>query len=50
MMTTYNDAIVPVWTLATEAVGLPNLFDDGDLTRVRLAELRTILASGGCEL
>lgn len=44
-MTANNNAIVPVWTLATEEVILPNLFGEGDLTPARLAELRTVLAS-----
>ncbi|TFB83599.1 hypothetical protein E3O44_17135 [Cryobacterium algoricola] len=40
-----SNAIVPVWTLATEEVSLPNLFGEGNLTPARLAELRTVLAS-----
>jgi hypothetical protein len=44
-MTTIPSAIVPVWTLATEEVSLPDLFGQGNLTPARLAELRTVLAS-----
>jgi len=44
-MTVDNNAIVPVWTLATEDISLPNLFNEGNLTPTRLAELRTVLAA-----
>lgn len=44
-MTTDNKALVPVWTLATEAVSVPNLLGDGSVTPARLAELRTALAT-----
>lgn len=40
-----SNALVPVWTLATEEVSLPNVFGKGDLTPARLAELRTALAT-----
>lgn len=36
---------MPVWTLATEQVTLPDVFTRGDLTPARLAELRTVLAT-----
>ena len=44
-MTIDSNALVPVWALATEEVSLPNLFNEGDLTSARLAELRTALAT-----
>lgn len=44
-MTTDNKALVPVWTLATEAVSLPNVLGDEGMTPARLAELRTVLAT-----
>lgn len=44
-MTIDNKALVPVWTLATEAVNLPNLLGDEGMTPARLAELRTVLAT-----
>lgn len=44
-VTTENKALVPVWTLATEAVSLPDVLGDGDMTPARLAELRTVLAA-----
>lgn len=44
-MTTEDKALVPVWTLATQAVSLPNLLGDGGLTLDRLAEVRTVLAA-----
>lgn len=44
-MTIDSNALVPVWTLATEEVSLPNVFSEGGLTSARLAELRTALAT-----
>lgn len=44
-MTADNDAPVPVWTLATEAVSVPDVLNDEGMTPVRLAELRTVLAA-----
>ncbi|MEW2378829.1 hypothetical protein AB0883_22390 [Micromonospora sp. NPDC047812] len=44
-MTTDNTAPVPVWTLATEAVSVPDLLSDEGMTPARLAELRTVLAT-----
>ncbi|GGK87551.1 hypothetical protein GCM10007382_04320 [Salinibacterium xinjiangense] len=45
---TENNALVPVWTLATEDVSMPDVLGDmGDegMTSTRLAELRTVLAT-----
>ncbi|MEU5566154.1 hypothetical protein [Micromonospora musae] len=44
-MTIDNQAPVPVWTLATEAVNAPDVLGDGGMTPARLAELRTVLAA-----
>ncbi|QGN48437.1 hypothetical protein GKC29_17385 [Micromonospora sp. WMMC415] len=44
-MTTDNNAPVPVWPLATEAVSVPNVLSDEGMTPARLAELRTVLAT-----
>ncbi|MFB6392250.1 hypothetical protein [Polymorphospora lycopeni] len=44
-MTTDNNAAVPVWTLATEAVSVPDVLGDECMTPDRLAELRTVLAT-----
>lgn len=44
-MTTDNKALVPVWTLSTETVSLPNVLGDEGMTPARLAELRTVLAT-----
>ncbi|UZX02219.1 hypothetical protein F8G81_06005 [Arthrobacter sp. CDRTa11] len=44
-MTTDNQDLVPVWTLATEAVSVSNVLDDDGMTPARLAELRTVLAA-----
>lgn len=44
-MTTDNEALVPVWTLATEAVSVPNVLGNESMTPARLAELRTALAT-----
>jgi hypothetical protein len=38
-------ALVPVWTLATEHVSLPNVLGDESMTPARLAEMRTVLAT-----
>lgn len=40
-----ENALVPVWTLATEAVKVPDLVGDADMTPERLADLRTALAT-----
>lgn len=40
-----ENALVPVWTLATEAVTVPDFASDGDMTPERLADLRTALAT-----
>lgn len=40
-----ENALVPVWTLATEAVTVPDLVGDADMTPERLADLRTALAT-----
>ncbi|MFF3865439.1 hypothetical protein [Micromonospora sp. NPDC001898] len=44
-MTTDNKASVPVWTLATEAVDVPDVLGGEGMTPARLAELRTVLAT-----
>jgi hypothetical protein len=44
-VTTDNQALVPVWTLATEAVSVTNVMGDEGMTPARLAELRTVLAT-----
>ncbi|BCW57835.1 hypothetical protein [Arthrobacter sp. StoSoilB20] len=44
-MTADGNALVPVWTLATEPVTVPQLFADETLTSARLTELRTVLAA-----
>ncbi|MFG3301878.1 hypothetical protein [Micromonospora chersina] len=44
-MTTDNKAPVPVWTLATEAVSVPDVLGGEGMTPARLAELRTVLAT-----
>lgn len=44
-MTGDNKALVPVWTLATETVSVPNILGDDGMTPARLAELRTVLAT-----
>jgi hypothetical protein len=44
-VTTDNQDLVPVWTLATEAVSVSNVLDDDGMTPGRLAELRTVLAA-----
>ena len=40
-----ENTFVPVWTLATEAVTVPDLVDEADMTPERLADLRTALAT-----
>ncbi|MDQ0665375.1 hypothetical protein QFZ35_003873 [Arthrobacter ulcerisalmonis] len=45
MTTTDSKALVPVWTLATEAVSVSDLLGTEGLTPARLAELRTVLAA-----
>jgi hypothetical protein len=40
-----SNAPVPVWTLATEDVSVPNVLGDEGMTPARLAELRTVLAT-----
>ena len=44
-MTVDNKDLVPVWTLATEAVSVSDLLGDEGMTPDRLAELRTVLAT-----
>ena len=44
-VTTDNKALVPVWTLSTEAVSVTNVLGDEGMTPARLAELRTALAT-----
>ncbi|BCW53654.1 hypothetical protein StoSoilB19_10280 [Arthrobacter sp. StoSoilB19] len=44
-MTTDCKTLVPVWTLATEAVGVSDVLGNEGLTPARLAELRTVLAT-----
>lgn len=40
-----DNALVPVWTLSTEAVTVPGLVGDAEMTPERLADLRTALAT-----
>ncbi|WP_142057714.1 hypothetical protein [Pseudarthrobacter sp. B4EP4b] len=40
-----NKALVPVWTLATEAVSVADVLGNEGMTSARLAELRTALAA-----
>ncbi len=44
-MTTDSKALVPVWTLATEAVSVVDVLGHEGMTPARLAELRTVLAA-----
>ncbi|MET3366937.1 UNVERIFIED_CONTAM: hypothetical protein ABIE34_000158 [Jeotgalibacillus campisalis] len=44
-MTDYGKSVVPVWTLTTEDISIPRLFDEDTLTPARLTELRTVLAA-----
>lgn len=44
-VTNGNEAPLPVWTLATEALSVPNVLGDEGMTPARLAELRTVLAT-----
>lgn len=39
-----DDAVIPVWTLATEEVAIPNITSNEVMSPQRLAELRTVLA------
>ncbi|QIM16438.1 hypothetical protein G7067_08425 [Leucobacter insecticola] len=40
-----ESALVPVWTLATEDMAVPDFMLDGEMTPARLADLRTALAA-----
>lgn len=40
-----SNELVPVWTLATEEVSVPDVLGDEGMTGARLAELRTVLAT-----
>lgn len=40
-----DNKLVPVWTLVTEDIDVPDLISDGKLTPERLTDLRTVLAS-----
>ncbi|WP_432927410.1 hypothetical protein ACQPZZ_38885 [Microbispora sp. CA-135349] len=44
-MTTGDEVSLPVWTLATEALSVPDVLGDEGMTPARLAELRTVLAT-----
>jgi hypothetical protein len=44
-VTADTKTLVPVWTLATEDVSVPAVFDAEGMTHARLAELRTVLAA-----
>ncbi|MET7426395.1 hypothetical protein [Dactylosporangium sp. NPDC005555] len=44
-MTADNQAPVPVWTLATDVVSVPDVLGEEGMTPARLAELRTVLAT-----
>lgn len=44
-VTTDEKVPVPVWTLATEAVSVPDVLGDEAMTPVRLADMRTVLAT-----
>ena len=44
-MTADCNAPVPVWTLVTEDVSVPNVLGNEGMTPSRLAELRTVLAT-----
>ncbi|MDP5184420.1 hypothetical protein QOZ88_17430 [Blastococcus sp. BMG 814] len=44
-VTADSNAPVPVWTLATEDVSVPDVLGDEGMTPARLAELRTALAT-----
>ena len=45
IVTADDQALVPVWTLATEDVTIPNVASGDAMTPERLAELRTVLAT-----
>ncbi len=45
LVTADDKALVPVWTLATEEVNVPNVTGGDAMTPERLAELRTVLAT-----
>jgi len=40
-----DKALVPVWTLATSDVQVPQIAGNGPMTAERLAELRNVLAA-----
>jgi hypothetical protein len=44
-VTVESNVAVPVWTIATEDVSIPDLLGDEGMTPARLAELRTVLAT-----
>lgn len=44
-MTTNDNTPVPVWTLATEEVSVPDILGAEGMTPARLSELRTVLAT-----
>ncbi|MGY1840235.1 MULTISPECIES: hypothetical protein [unclassified Modestobacter] len=44
-MTAESNTPVPVWTLATDDVSVPDVLGDEGMTPARLAELRTVLAT-----
>ncbi|KSU75399.1 hypothetical protein GA0061083_2849 [Pseudarthrobacter enclensis] len=44
-MTAEDKAVVPVWTLTTEPVSVPDVVDAEGMTPARLAEIRTVLAT-----
>ena len=44
-MTADDKSLVPVWTLATEEVDVPDVTGDAAMTPECLAELRTVLAT-----
>lgn len=44
-MVTDSDNVVPIWTLATEDVTVPDVMNDESMTLERLVELRTVLAA-----
>jgi hypothetical protein len=43
-VTAESNTPVPVWTLATEDVSVPDVLGDGGMTPARLADLRTVLS------
>lgn len=44
-MTAESAVAVPVWTLATEDIAVPDVMGDVEMTPARLVELRTVLAA-----